>query len=433
LKLSTGQPALFTKDCVDSFATSAQEKNIHLDFKATGLTGLYRFDEEKFEKIIFNLLSNAIKFTPANGEVCVTVEQIENGMLMLTVKDTGPGIPPQQQQKIFDRFYQVADSSIRNYGGTGIGLALVKELTELMNGTIELESKSGGPTTFRVMLPIEKEVAILSSTETAIPISKGKTEDANSNKPLVMIVEDNDELRHFLVTHMRKQYVVLEAADGLRAWEIILNELPDIIISDVMMPGQDGFDLCKSCKTDNRTSHIGLILLTSKAAHDAKLQGLGCGADDYMTKPFHLDELDIIISNQLHLQDNLRKYLQSNLLVKEPALVLPVVTDPFLVKLYEEMDNGLDDSEMGVDYLSKAMAMSRSTLHRKLKSLLHISANDLIRQYRLQKATTFLLAGDDISVAAYKVGFSSPSYFTQCFREQYNVTPSEFIAKEKSS
>ena len=430
LKLAIGDPFQFTRDLVSTFEPLAREKNICLSFAVNGEEGYYKFDEEKWEKIVTNLLSNALKFTPPNGEVTVNLSVKETDKLLLEVKDSGPGIPIEHQLKIFNRFYQVDDSSIRNYGGTGIGLSLAKELVELMQGNIELESKEGWPAIFRVTIPVIPALNI-------IPVEKqnfsaDNTPAATSDAHLVLVAEDNDELREFLVQHMRKNYRVLEAANGLQAQALIQEELPDIIISDVMMPGQDGFDLCNACKNDYRTAHIGFILLTSKATHEARIKGLEKGADDYITKPFQLDELDLRIKNQLQLQEKMRLHLQETLLQKEPGQQMPRVTDPFLLQLYKEMEEKLDDPELGVDYLCKAMAMSRSTLNRKLKSLLEISTNDLIRQFRLQKAITHLNAGEDISIAAYKVGFSSPSYFSQCFREQYGITPSEFIASGKN-
>ena len=258
-------------------------------------------------------------------------------------------------------------------------------------------------------------------------IKNARAEDA----PVLLVVEDNDELRAFLVESMRNHYRVIEAADGIKAWEIILQELPDIIISDVMMPGQDGFDLCRICKTDNRTAHIGFILLTSKAAHDARLKGLEAGADDYITKPFNLEELELRVANLLLLQQKLRAWLQTQLISTSPQEELPVITDPFLLQLYQEMDAQLDNPGLGVDWLCKTMSLSRSTLNRKLKSLLDISANNLVRQYRLQKATSLLSSGVDITSASYKVGFSSPSYFSQCFKEQYGITPSDWVSEQR--
>ena len=300
-----------------------------------------------------------------------------------------------------------------------------------MQGEIILQSSPGLPTRFIVEIPMQKAAAH-TSIEKMLPSAESSVDPAATDieTPLLMLVEDNDELRAFLAESMRPHYRIVEAANGLLAWEIILNELPDIIISDVMMPGQDGFDLCKQCKTDNRTAHIGFILLTSKAAHEARLQGLTTGADDYITKPYNQQELDLRIVNLLKLQQTVRQHLQAQVLTTELQKTESVISDPFLIQLYKEIDAKIDDAEMGVDYLCKVMAMSRSTLNRKLKILLGISTNDVIRQYRLQNATSLLLGGDDITTAAYKVGFSSPSYFTQCFKEQYGVTPSEYLGRQ---
>lgn len=432
LKLSTGELDLFTKDCVRSFEAGAKEKNIQFSFSSKDIAGLYLFDEDKWEKIITNLLSNALKFTPQNGEVSVLLSAEANDTVRLQVKDNGPGIPADQQQKIFNRFYQVDDSAIRTYGGTGIGLSLVKELTELMQGTIKLESKPGNPTRFIVEIPMQK----IQGNENIpsvnrVPVEKQINNKRGEDAPLLLVIEDNDELRAFLIDSMHSHYRVMEAADGLKGWDIILQELPDIVISDVMMPGRDGFDLCRICKTDNRTAHIGFILLTSKAAHDARLKGLETGADDYITKPFNLEELELRTANLLQLQQKQRAWLQSQLITTAPQEQLPAITDPFLLQLYQEMDAQLDNPGLGVDWLCKIMAMSRSTLNRKLKSLLDISPNDLVRQYRLQKATRLLSSGVDITSASYKVGFSSPSYFSQCFKEQYGITPSDWISEQR--
>jgi signal transduction histidine kinase/DNA-binding response OmpR family regulator/ligand-binding sensor domain-containing protein len=429
LNLSTGELGLFTANCVQSFEAAAKEKNITLHFSASGCEGFYMFDENKWGKIISNLLSNALKFTPVNGLVSVSLFVLADN-INLAVKDTGAGIPPDQQQKIFERFYQVENSSTRTYGGTGIGLSLVKELTELMDGTIQLDSTPGGETCFLVRIPMKKVLGQETDVVTNTTSEPVVTDNGDNDQPLLLVVEDNDELRAFLVETMRYHYRVIEAADGMKAWDLLLAELPDMVISDVMMPGRDGFDLCKICKADNRTAHIGFILLTSKAAHDARLQGLGTGADDYITKPFNLQELELRVTNLLRMQQKQRAWLQSQLIGSSSKEQPPAITDPFLVQLYQEMDAKLDDAELGVEYLSKTMAMSRSTLNRKLKALLDISTNDLIRTYRLQKAAELLSSGLEISSVAYQVGFSSPSYFSQCFKEKYGITPSEHLLKQ---
>ncbi|MDO9375696.1 MAG: ATP-binding protein [Ferruginibacter sp.] len=427
LKFSAGELTLFVKEIMQSFEATAQERNVELSFVPGSVSGSCLFDQEKWAKILTNLLGNALKFTPAGGKVTVTLNLDENEVAELQVTDTGLGIDPAFHTKVFDRFYQVDDSSIRTAPGTGIGLALVKELTTLMKGKIRLESKIGGPTSFTVSIPVQRAPGS-STMKTVMPLVSTDELAGDAVLPLVLVVEDNEDLRSFLVDSLSEKFRVIAASDGLIAWEQILTELPEVVISDVMMPGQDGFDLCRQCKADPRTAHIAFILLTSRAAHEARLKGLGTGADDYVTKPFHLDELILRTSNLLQLQGNMRAYLQTQLLSEKPAVEVPVATDPFLQKLYAELESRIDDPSMGVESLCQVLGMSRSTLNRKMKSLLDISANDLIRTYRLQKATGMLVKGMDISGVAYKVGFSSPSYFTQCFREQYGLTPTEFVA-----
>jgi len=429
VKLAAGEFNIFIRDSVKGFEPAATEKGISLGFTSSLSDSHYLFDKEKWEKILNNLLSNAIKFTPAAGKVDVSISDTPVNHIRLVVSDTGPGIPQSQQQKVFDRFYQAETPISHNYGGTGIGLSLVKELAEIMNGKVWLESEPAILTKFIVEVPVQK----MKETEASVLIKRDPSiqeREQDPNAPMLLVAEDNDELRAFLVESMRSKYRVIEASDGLMAWELILQELPDIVLSDVMMPGQDGFDLCHQCKTDNRTAHIGFILLTSKSAHEARIRGLENAADDYITKPFILEELMFRTSNLINMQANVRTHLRSQLVPDEIPRQLPPVTDPFLVELYGFIDDKLDDPQLGVDYLCRQMSMSRSTLNRKLKAILDISPNDLVRQYRLQKATSLISAGKDISSAAYQVGFSSPSYFSQCFREKYGMTPSEHVSMQ---
>jgi YesN/AraC family two-component response regulator len=222
----------------------------------------------------------------------------------------------------------------------------------------------------------------------------------------------------------------MEASNGETAWDIILKELPEIVISDVMMPQMDGMELCRVSKKDDRTQHISFILLTAKAAHQSKLTGLGAGADEYITKPFHIDELELRIENLLQQQERWRKHLQKELLPEKPLPKLPHVNDLFIQKLYQYLDERLDEPNMDVENLAAGMNMNRRTLNRKLKLVLNISANDLIRRYRLQKAASMIASGHNITQTAYTVGFETPSYFTQCFKEQYGQTPTEFAAQK---
>ena len=426
---SAGQIDLFVWDLVESFRAAAREKNIRLNLCTHPVEGLYLFDKDKWQKIIANLLSNAIKFTPEKGQVDVSLSLISE-KVYFEVKDNGMGISIEEQQHIFDRFYQVDHSSVRAHPGTGIGLALVKELTQLMKGTISVESEPGKYTCFLVEIPaITAEVTESRHQEATDHLARKKLfREKDIAEPVLLIAEDNEELRSFLVESLHQNYHTAEASNGVEAWEKILEELPDIVISDVMMPGRDGFDLCGLCKRDNRTAHIGFILLTSRAAHSAKVKGLECGADDFITKPFQLDELELRIANLLYTQEKIRCELKTHLFHSKPKADLPKVENPFLKQLFSEMDSRLDEPGLGVDFLCNAMSMSKSTLNRKLKSLLNISTNELIRQYRLQKGATLLSAGVEIGTVCYKVGFSSPSYFSQCFKDQYGITPSQYIA-----
>jgi signal transduction histidine kinase/DNA-binding response OmpR family regulator len=417
---SAGDLALFVSSCVESFDTIASEKQISLSFASDGVEGTYLFDNEKWRKILFNLLGNALKFTSEEGMVSVRLKHISEDRILLQVWDNGAGITEDDQQRIFERFYQVDGSAIRTHGGTGIGLALVKEMAELLGGTIRVESELRKFSLFSVELPVGRENAP-ESHELATELPRFQPE---GDRPQLVIVEDNSELRAFMAASLEKVYAVSCAPDGVTGWELIRTTLPDLVISDVMMPGMDGFDLCGLCKTDPLTAHVGFILLTSKAAHEARLKGLQSGADDYVTKPFQWDELELRIQNLFRLQQSVRLRFRTELLTNPPEVNLRF-QDPFLARLHEEIDARLTDPDLLVEDLCRALSVSKSTLNRKLKALLDVSATELIRQCRLEKAASLLRAGMDIASVAYNVGFGSPSYFTHCFRERYRVTPTE--------
>ncbi|MBA2331132.1 MAG: response regulator, partial [Flavisolibacter sp.] len=346
LHLSHGEFNVLVEQIVEQFEPQAKEKGLHLSYTSSGVNGLFYFDKEKWEKILFNLLSNALKFTDNGGTVHVSLTKSQNEKVSIKVADTGIGIPSDQLPNIFDRFYQVDSSATRHYGGTGIGLSLVKELVVLMGGSIETESLPGRGTTFIIHVPLKvsRQHAASENFLKGVPIlidSKKALSDISSEKPLILVVEDNIELQSFLLDNLGDESAIIAASDGMEAWDIILNEMPEVIISDVMMPGRDGFELCRMCKSDPRTNHIGFILLTSRAAHETKLQGLEMGADDYITKPFHLDELNLRVNNLLQLQQKQRTYLQSQVLPQKPVEALPAVNDVFVEKLYKLLDDNL--------------------------------------------------------------------------------------------
>ena len=416
----------FINKCVKSFEHHANERAIHLNYQVMGLDGYYYFDKLHWETILTNLLSNAIKFTPSGGTVSVELRKVNADQVSMKVKDTGYGIPIELQSKLYDRFYQVDDSSTRTHEGAGIGLSIVKELVELLGGQIDLQSQVKVGSTFTVLLPLLRHGS-QEATEWEEEIIEAspviETEDLN---PWILVAEDNTELRKFIVESMAEHHQVLEAENGTTAWEVIKEKLPDIVISDVMMPEMDGIQLSQLIKNDERTAHIALILLTAKTGHEAKIEGLQAGADDYMTKPFDYQELILRVQNQLSRLLHLRRMMGQELSYVQNKSESQPTLDPFIEKLYAFLDKQIRDTKMNVDDLADTMAMSRSTLNRKLKSILGMSANELIRKYRLKKAAQLLKQGCSITEVIVAVGFDSQSYFSTMFKEYSGITPSEY-------
>lgn len=417
---STGQLNPFLKGCVENFSDLAQQKRIDLSFESKSINGYHQFDKNHLEKVVQNLLSNALKFTDQGGKVGLRAEVTEDENLFLEVHDSGIGIPNEQLPKLFDRFYQVDDTATRAYEGTGIGLSLVKELIDLMEGNIAVESTVGEGTIFKLSIPVSKAIVVSERTTDKKVVESELPEDA----PVILVVEDNAELRSFIVESLSKIADVIEAEDGKEGWQMILGRLPDIVVSDVMMPEMNGYELCHKSKTDVRTSHIDFILLTAKTAQESKEKGLESGADDYLTKPFHMYELELRIQNAFQQQANLRTHLRQEFLALKPDEKTPVVKNDFLRKLNEALV--LNNKNINVEGLAAEMAMSQSTLNRKLKALLGLSAIEFIKQARLQRAVELLLTDQNMSDIAYQVGFESPSYFSQCFKEAYGMSPSDY-------
>ena len=442
-----GDIAGFIHHLVDLFQRRAEQQHITLLYQPDGLPRHeYVFDADKWEKILMNLLSNALKFTPAGGQVTVVLTPVwetdELTHVALQITDSGVGIAPDKLPHIFDRFYQVDTSSTRLYEGTGIGLALVKELTQLMGGTVAVESELGAGTTFRLTLPVYPlsinvnarpvissdlppvvgdPIASLTAGSVVLP-------SVDETMPCLLIVEDNDELREFLAGELSSFFHVMKAEDGQTGWEMAQAELPDIVITDVMMPRMDGYELTRRIKSHSDTDHIAVVMLTAKAAQPSRIEGLQQGADDYLSKPFSIDELRLrlhnLITRQQKLSEHYRKQFDLPGAVPAPA----PTPDPFLLRIYDLLDQNLDNSTIGVDWLADELAMNRKTLYRKVQSLIQLPPNDLIRQYRLRKAADLLRAGRNVSETADLVGFNTPSHFTTVFREFYQQTPSEFLA-----
>ncbi len=356
--------------------------------------------------------------------------------MTLIVSDTGIGIEEDHHEKIFERFHQVSEA--HKEVGTGIGLSLVKELVALMKGTISLKSEPGKGSEFTMTVPVDVTQPLTTAEEIGacesqrIPAElihalKENGEEPHGNRPHILVVEDNSDLRKFIIDSLGKEFHFLEAADGKHGLQIAFEETPDLIISDVMMPEMDGITMTGKLKKDTRTSHIPLILLTAKTSDESKLSGLSIGADDYLTKPFNKQELLLKVRNSIALQVRLREKTRLELLKESPKVDVQSADEKFLLKVKETILARLSDEQLSVESLAEEIALSRSQLLRKVTALTGLSVNELIRTFRLQKAAQLLEQNwGPVTQVAYEVGFSNLSYFSKMFKEQYGVLPSDY-------
>lgn len=424
-----GDLADFAETLTGTFQLAAEDKSVALKFHNQLESRYYWFDHEKLERILTNLLSNAVKFAGQGGRIRVTLAAIGPGGVQITVANTGTRIPDAQLPHIFDRFYQAGQQSDYREG-TGIGLAIVKELVELQGGAVSVQSGADGfDTLFTVDLPYRQGEASVAEKAIAKINGNGHILHHGGDVPKILLVEDHAGLAEFVSGSLAENYRFYHARNGDEGLAMASEIMPDLIISDVMMPVMDGYVFCKHIKSNLETSHIPVVLLTAKSALESRVEGLELGADDYITKPFHLPELRLRIRNLLDRQARLYERLRAGFAT--PA-ALPVhredTTDPFLIRLHQILDTRLDDPVFGVTELIREIGMSNSSLNRKLKTLTDLSAVELIRNYRLKKAAALLSEGISVSEAAYAVGFDNLSYFAKCFRDLYNMTPREFAA-----
>lgn len=455
LVFEEGDIIAFLKSLAYSFHSLAEEKLISYQMSFPSYPIYTHFDKDKLEKIITNLLSNAFKYTPEGGSVELRIEArgvrgevlgvsnevsdegktnalSSDSSLLITIKDTGIGISEEQLPHIFDRFYQVKSSE---FVGTGIGLALTKELVNLYSGNIEVESKAEMGSIFKVSIPIELsgEHSIVFTPEPLETqmIAQGQqpaleTPPAiqSTERPILLITEDHQDVRAFIKDGLQEEYHIIEAENGLIAWNLATKELPDLIISDIMMPEMDGIELARKLKQDERTSHIPLILLTAKGSTESKIEGLQIGADDYLPKPFNEQELHIRIRNLIEQRKKLREVYSQELKLGPKTLKLNSVDEKFMQKVNATIEEYLSNEHFGVEDLSREMNMSRSQLHRKLKALIDKTPSSLIRTFRLQYAQNLIEQNvATISEISYMAGFSSPAYFSKCYKDHFGNTP----------
>lgn len=432
----------FVRALTQSFAPLAESRDIDMSIDVPLRSFMAYFDAEKVETVLYNLLSNALKFTPAHGRVKFSMHITYSGQRCeFVITDNGPGIPEASLDKIFDRFYQVESGSQRSFEGSGIGLALTRDLVLLMQGNISVESELGKGSTFRVALPlttqegkmVPDEIAIDPALHThvaiaAVPESE-RPELPASSDTTILLVEDNQDLTQYLAGILEKHFRVQTAGDGEEALRLVHAEAPDLILSDMMMPRMDGFTLCEKIREDPLTSHLPFILLTARTTIESRLAGLELGADDYMTKPFVVAELLVRIKNLLHQRRQLRERFRNELTIAPHHVTVTSSDEQFLRKVMAVTESHMKDATFSVDRLSDEMGISRKHLHRKLVALAAQTPNEFIRVFRLKRAMQLLQQqSGNVKEIAYSVGFTNMSYFAKCFKEEFKLSPAEVAA-----
>ncbi|MEN8156526.1 MAG: two-component regulator propeller domain-containing protein [Bacteroidota bacterium] len=432
------------------FIPYAEKKEVDFRFSSDLSSVKVLFDADKIEKIFYNLLSNAFKYTPVRGGILFTLERVQKDgadWLKIAVEDSGPGIPGKYLPHIFDRFYQVTNKHQSARISSGIGLSLSKDLVEKHHGRIEVHSEQNKGTCFEVYLPLNREVykpdEILVEPESDLTMeyisSMLETYEYTRSDPFdnplvgedlfrILVVEDNPDLQKFLYNEMSDTYNVMVAQNGKEGLSVSGQNLPDLIISDIMMPGMDGFEFCKRVKEDELTSHIPVILLTAKTATESQIKGFESGADDYITKPFNPGVLKLKVKNILEsrkqMADNFSKsanYIPENIKISQ-------IDQGFLEKFVKLVEDNIDNSELSGDILAAELGMSKGNLYKKLKTLTGMTVNIYVRTIRLKVAARLLKQGNyNISEVAYSVGFNNPKYFSTCFSEMYSVSPKEYM------
>ena len=444
LQAAEHEVQMFMKPILAAYDSAAKSRAITFTVSYPEDPLYLYFDADKLEKVLHNLLSNAFKFTPEGGHIEVNVDAVStDDWVKISVKDSGAGIPADQLDKVFDRFYQIDNSHTRQQEGSGIGLALAKELAELHKGNIKVESTSNAGSIFT--LSLLKDRSHLSDKDIVIDKDLKASKDHHpiqvpsevelaapniDNAMELLIVEDNDDMRQFLKHTLLPHYNIVEAIHGEHGWELALEKIPDIIISDVMMPQMDGVELCSKLKSDQRTSHIPVILLTAKADKPSKLQGLEMGADDYLAKPFDPQELLVILRNRIAQRKRLRERFSREITLQPNDIAITSTDERFLRKAMDIVEQHMSNLDFNVTAFREEMGISRMQLQRKLKALTDQSPVEFIRILRLKRAAQLIeKRKDNISQITYEVGFNNLSYFAKCFKEHFGVAPSKYASQ----
>ncbi|PXV64716.1 two component regulator with propeller domain [Dysgonomonas alginatilytica] len=446
LNLSTGDIIPIVREICQSFSSLAADKSIKFTFTTYLKELQVDFDPEKMSKIIINLISNAFKYTE-EGHIDVSVgitEEVQKDakkQLCIKVSDTGIGIESKYLEKIFDRFYRIEQSQKNNQAGTGVGLHLVSEYVKLHNGEISVESTAGKGSTFTVLIPIDNSTykesksqdviysgdirdTLLTEPETSAVTAK------DSNLPLLLIVDDNEDFREFIKSLFIHSYRIITANDGEEASQIILDQLPDIILCDVMMPKMDGYELCRKIKADIRTSHIPIILLTAKSSEENQYSGIEAGADDYISKPFNIDMLTLKISKIIERQKKNQYNFKKKIEISPSEIEIMTMDEKFVKKAISIVEENIGNADFLVEDLCREMAMSRVYFYKKILALTDKSPSEFIRFIRLKRAANLLEKSQMfVNEVAFQVGFNDPKYFRKYFKDEFGVTPNEYKKK----
>jgi len=431
LNLTYGNIIEFVKQFDEMFSKLAQEKQINFSINSDLAVVFIYFDQLKLSRILNNLLSNAFKFTLPGGQINLKVsiikDETQQSFIQIEVIDSGKGIAESDLPQIFNRFYQTLGTK----EGSGIGLHLVKEYVHLHSGSINVKSELNKGTCFMLKIPMNltpKNFESELTTDTNNEIVESSHITSLEKKHKLLVVEDNNDLRRFIVDELSKNYEIMEAADGKVGKELALSTLPDLIISDVLMPNMSGFDLCQSIKSDLNTSHIPVILLTALTAQEHQIQGYKSGADEYLTKPFNLDILLLRVEKLIEQQNLRKKRFAQKLEVNPKEITITSFDEKLIEKALECLEKNMDNPEYSVQLFSENMGMDRTVLYKKLLSITGLAPSEFIRSIRLKRAAQLLLQSQlSVGEVADKVGFNTHRYFSKYFKETYGVTPSEFM------
>lgn len=431
----------FVRHTAAAFNFRAGAQQIDFQVEARPSVIQFGFDADILGKILYNLISNAFKFTPAGGRVIVTVtgETAPPGLIEIVVADTGLGIPPDKLDKIFDPFFQV--ETVQQHAGTGVGLSLTRELVALHKGSIAVTSIPGKETRFTVrLMNLETSLDAPGIPDTLLPSGALIEEEVPAPEPggaaeraIILIVEDNDDIRNYIRQHLSGPYTVLEASNGVEGLEKAMSDIPDLVISDIMMPGMNGLDMCKQLKTDEKTSHIPVVLLTARQSDQYEAEGYETGADAYIVKPFSMPLLQVRVRNLIANRIKLRRLFAQSPESYVNPVGLSAADKSFLAKATRLVEEHMSEAEVSVEWLAAQLFMSRTQLYRKVKAVTSQSVHEFVTGIRLSKAAEMLLQGQNsVTEIAYMVGYADATSFTRMFQKQYGTTPKKYSQSPKT-